>query len=116
MIELEPGTAKSAPTIDLPPKNGQRPSSGIGRLLPRTVRGTMILLLFLVIFPGELAEVSHYYSLFNEQRSEENQHNLQLARTIGTTFDTFVQDILLDEVTLGRTLDSWGYDSSEHLN
>ncbi len=72
-----------------------------GRLLPRTVRGTQLLLLLVVLVPLLLVQSSIYYNRFTVRRAQELQANLELARSVAGTFDAYVQDVVRQELSIG---------------
>ncbi len=90
----------------------------IERLYPRGVRGTLLLLLLVVLVPETLVEAFHYYSLFQVRRAEEFQNNLELARSVGAMFEDHVRDVLGHELVVGLALASpnpWSYDEEARM-
>jgi PAS domain S-box-containing protein len=76
------------------------PKPFMGRFL-RSIRGTLVLLIFVLLIPTILIQVYVYHSRFENRRTEELQANLEIARAVAKTFDAFVQDVLTDELLIG---------------
>jgi len=93
-----------------------RLSRGIGRLLPRSIGGRLALLLLVVLVPEVAIEVGHYYNVFSERRERELQANLEMARSVAITFDTYTQNILQHESTLGVVLAPPGSLTTQQMN
>lgn len=99
-----------------PTDSGETPHQGYGgedagttsgrfvRYLPRTIRGLLLLLLVTLILPVLLVEVAIYFVSLETQRARILQANLEVARGASSTFDTYVNDILHQEQTLGAVL------------
>jgi len=77
------------------------PQGGTRQLLPRTLRGTLLLLLGAALVPVLLVQVGIYFKHFREQRAQEVQANLEVARSVGATFETYAADVLRQELVLG---------------
>src|ERR671925_690275 len=73
---------------------------GIGPRLPRSIQGTLLLLLLVALVPVLLVQAGIYYNSFKTRRAQELQANLELARAVAATFEAYVQDILRQEVTI----------------
>ena len=73
-------------------------------LFPHGIRGMLILLLLIVLIPILLFQAGIYYKRFQDRRTQEFQANLELARAVATTFETYVRDILHQELAVGLAL------------
>ncbi len=82
----------------------ERAGFKISQLLPRTVWGRLILLTLVIIVPTVLFEVSHYSTLLSERRAQSLASDLELSRSVGSTFESFVEHILHDESLAGTVL------------
>ena len=71
------------------------------RLVPRGLRGNLILLLLVVLVPTLAVIGGIYFSWFQIQRATELQANLELARSVGKTFGDYVSDVFHQEAALG---------------
>jgi PAS domain S-box-containing protein len=72
----------------------------------RSIRGKLILLLVILIIPNFFILTYMYYDRFQTRRAEELQANLELARAVSMNFETYFQDILIDELLIGTALTS----------
>src|SRR5271169_201080 len=72
----------------------------------RSIQGKLILLLVILIIPNFFILTYMYYDRFQSRRAEELQANLELARALSMNFETFFQDILIDELLIGTALTS----------
>ena len=88
------------------PRLGERLRRIFHVLLPHSLRGMMVLLVLVVLVPDIVSEVIHYDSLLNDQRSEVQQANLELARAVATTFDAYIETVLGQELAIGLALTS----------
>src|SRR5208337_3992161 len=71
-----------------------------------SIQGKLILLLLILIIPNFFILTYMYYDRFQSRRVEELQANLELARAVSMNFETFFQDILIDELLIGTALTS----------
>lgn len=85
-------------------------------LRPRSVRVTLIALLLVMIIPHLVVEALHYQGLFEARRAEELQANLELARSVGASFDAYTRDILREEMAIGFALTVFQPQSPERVN
>jgi signal transduction histidine kinase len=74
------------------------------RFYPRTIRAMLFLLLLVVLAPVLLTQSALYYRRFETRRAEELQANLELAQALAAAFETYIQDIVRQELLLGRAL------------
>lgn len=77
---------------------------GVERLAPRSVRATLLFLLFVVLIPVLLLQAGLYYQRFEIRYRRELEANLELARAVAATFDAFLQDVLHQESAIGLAL------------
>jgi PAS domain S-box-containing protein len=70
----------------------------------KSIRGRLVLLLLIVLIPVVLIEVFLYYRRFETRKAEELQANLEMARAIAKSFETFVQDLVRSELVAGLAL------------
>ncbi len=75
--------------------------SRLGRLAPRTVPGTLVLLLVVVLAPTLAVIGGIYYSWYQTRRNSELQANLELARSVGRTFTDYTQDVFHQDAAIG---------------
>ncbi len=75
-------------------------------ILPKSIKGRMILLLCAVLAPLLLFEAYNFGSMFRERREEEIRANLEMARAMGKAFDAFLQGVLHQELAIGLALNS----------
>ncbi|MCL5959495.1 MAG: ATP-binding protein, partial [Chloroflexi bacterium] len=78
--------------------------SRIRRLLPRSVRGTMILLVLVVLVPILLAQAGLYWRRFEVRRAQEFQANLEVARSAGVAVEGYVRDVTRVERALAMSI------------
>ena len=71
-----------------------------------SIQGKLILLLAILIIPNLFILTYMCYDRFQSRRVEELQANLELARAVSMNFETFFQDILIDELLIGTALTS----------
>lgn len=80
-----------------------------GRFLdftPRTVRGTILLTLLIVLIPMLVVQGAIYYRWLEVRRAQEYQANLELSRAVSAAFGSYVQGVVHEELALGRALTS----------
>ena len=71
------------------------------RLLPRTIRGILLLLPLVVLVPVLLIAAGHFYDEFQRLRATELKANLELARSVADDFDDYLKDIIHQEFAIG---------------
>jgi len=81
----------------------QKPSPG--KFL-KSIQGKLILLLITLVIPNVSLQAYFHYDRFQTRRAEELQANLELARAVSKNFETFLHDILVDELLIGTALTS----------
>jgi signal transduction histidine kinase len=68
------------------------------------MRGTLLLFLLVVLAPVLLLQVGLGWLRLQEQRTQELQHNLEMARSVADTLDAFDQDVLHQDQAIGLVL------------
>lgn len=89
---------------------------GLHLRLPRTVRGTLLILVLVVFVPVLLVALANQLSWFAAERSLESQANLELTQALSGSFDQFVGDVSRQELTLGTVLSFPALSSTEDSN
>ncbi|MEN6438441.1 MAG: PAS domain S-box protein [Syntrophobacter sp.] len=79
--------------------------SPIGRFRHQ-FQGKLIILLVILLLPNLAIQTYLYLDRFEELRAEAFQENLEIARAVAKTFQTFVQDALHQELTIGLAITS----------
>ena len=72
----------------------------------KTIQGRLILLLVMVLVPVIGIQAYMYYGAFKERKAAELRSNLEIARAVAKSFDTFVKDVLRLELAVGLALTS----------
>jgi PAS domain S-box-containing protein len=80
--------------------------NSLGRFLPGTVRGMLLLLLLVVLFPLLVVEAYLHYVSFETGRAQTLQTNLEVARAVAMTSEAYLDDVLHQEQLLGSVLAS----------
>lgn len=70
------------------------------------IQGKLVLLLLVLLLPMLLIQGYTLYDRFQIDRTAELRANLELARAVAKGFETFVQDILQQELIIGLALTS----------
>ncbi len=66
-------------------------------MTPRSIRGILVLVLLLALIPRELVEMGHYYRLFRDRREDEAAANMELARSVSSRFDSYIDEVVHHE-------------------
>lgn len=66
-----------------------------------SIQGRLIILVLLVFIPILLSNIYFFYDRYQYRKGIEIQANLEVARAVGTAFDSFVQDVLHQELAIG---------------
>jgi len=82
----------------------------------QTIQGKLILLLILLFIPTLLIQAYVYQERFKASRAEQLQANLEIARAVAKAFDSFVQDVLHQELSIGIAFTSSQPLSDEEKN
>lgn len=72
----------------------------------RNIQSRLVLLLLFVLLPVLLIQAYIYFDRFNAERADELQANLEIARSVAKTFESFVQDVLHQELAIGLAITS----------
>ena len=72
----------------------------------KTIQGRLILLLLLVLIPILAIQVYIYYGNYQARKASELQANLEIARVLAKTFESFVQDVIHQELAIGLAITS----------
>lgn len=70
----------------------------------RRIQGKLLLLLLLPLVPLLVIEGYLYHQHFESRRFDELQANLEMARAVARSFETFIQDVLQQELSIGLAL------------
>jgi hypothetical protein len=90
---------------DHPTVPGETRASSKGRAFS-SVQGRLVSLLLLVLVPILVAQAYFSYDRYQSRRRVESVANLELARATAKAFDTFVQDVLHQELAIGLAFTS----------
>jgi PAS domain S-box-containing protein len=82
-------------------KVSEKVKTSLSRLFPSSIQGRLLLLLLLVLVPILLIQGLIYYDRYQTRKQLEFQANLEVARTVGRAFNSFVKDILHHELAIG---------------
>jgi len=72
----------------------------------QSIQGKLILLLLTLLLPNILIQAYVLRERFETRRTEELHSNLELARATAQAFETFVKDVLHQELSIGLALTS----------
>ncbi|ABK17547.1 ATP-binding protein [Syntrophobacter fumaroxidans] len=72
----------------------------------QSIRGKLVLLLLVLLIPTVLVQAYSFHDQLKASRARELQANLELARAVAKTFESFVQDVLHQELALGLAITS----------
>lgn len=78
------------------------PWQHLGRLWPRGVQGTLVLLVLAVLVPIILLEAGLHYFRLDERRDQEARANLEVARAVAASLDAHIESILRQEQGLAE--------------
>jgi PAS domain S-box-containing protein len=90
---------------DHPAAPGEKKASSKGKAFS-SIQGMLVRLLLLVLVPILLAQTYFSYDRYQNRKGIESEANLNLARASAKAFDTFVQDVLHQELTIGLAFTS----------
>jgi Cache domain len=68
------------------------------------IQGRLFLLIVIVLIPVLLLDAIMYYTGFEGRKTEELQANLELARVFAKKFETFLQNLIRNELAVGLSL------------
>ena len=72
----------------------------------RSIQSRLILLLLFILIPVLAIQAYMYYDSYQTRRASELQANLEIARAVAKTFESFVQDVLHQELVIGLAITS----------
>jgi signal transduction histidine kinase len=72
----------------------------------RSIQSRLILLLLFILIPVLAIQAYMYYDNYQTRRASELQANLEIARAVAKTFESFVQDIVHHELVIGLAITS----------
>ncbi len=72
----------------------------------KSIQSRLILLLLFTLIPVLAIQAYMYYDSYQARRASELQANLEIARAVAKTFESFVQDILHQEHVIGLAITS----------
>ena len=72
----------------------------------KTIQSRLVLLLVMVLVPVIGIQAYMYYGAFQERKAAELRSNMEIARAVAKSFDTFVKDVLRLELAVGFALTS----------
>jgi hypothetical protein len=70
------------------------------------IQSRLILLLLFILIPVLAIQAYIYYESYQARRAEALQSNLELARVLAKAFESFLQDILHQELAIGLAITS----------
>jgi PAS domain S-box-containing protein len=79
---------------------------GLKRTKGTGVQNWLTLLLILVLLPLFILQGYRYYDRYQEKQEEALQANLEIARAVAISFESFVQDVLRQELAIGLAITS----------
>jgi signal transduction histidine kinase len=82
----------------------------------RTLQSRLFLLLFLILVPVLLSQTYSLYESYRSRQAAELQANLEIARAVSRAFDTFVEHVLDQGLSIGLAITSSRPMSSEDIN
>lgn len=74
---------------------------GFSELARLGINGRLMLLLLAVLAPLLIIQALTFYDRFQTEKANELQHNLEVARAVGNTFENFVMDVVHQELAIG---------------
>ncbi len=72
----------------------------------RSIQSRLILLLLFILVPVLLIQAYIYFDRFKSERADELQANLEIARSVAKTFESFLLDVLHQELAIGLAITS----------
>ncbi len=72
----------------------------------RSIQSRLVMLLLFVLIPVLTLQGYIYYDTYQTRRASELQTNLEIARAVAKTFESFVEDILHHELVIGLAITS----------
>ena len=72
----------------------------------KSIQSRLIMLLLFILIPVLAIQAYIYYDDYQARRALEFQANLEVARAVARTFESFVQDVILHELVIGLAITS----------
>ena len=72
----------------------------------RSIQSRLIVFLLLILIPVLAIQAYMYYDSYQTRRASELQANLEIARAVANTFQSFVEDVLHHELVIGLAITS----------
>ena len=72
----------------------------------KSIQSRLVMLLLLILIPVVAIQAYIYYDDYQARRALEFQANLEVARAIAKTFESFVQDVIHHELLIGLAITS----------
>jgi PAS domain S-box-containing protein len=72
----------------------------------RSIQSRLFLLLLCIVIPVMALQAYLYYESYQSRRSSELQTNLEIARAVAKSFESFIKDVLHQELVLGLAITS----------
>ena len=80
--------------------------TGLQQKKVRSIHSRLIMLLLFILIPVLAIQSYMYYESYQAQRTSELQANLEIARLVAKAFDSFVQDVIHQELAIGVAITS----------
>ena len=72
----------------------------------KSIQSRLVLLLLSILVPVLVIQAYMYYDSYRTRRASELQSNLEIARAVANTFESFVEDVLHHERVIGLAVTS----------
>lgn len=94
-----------------------RPRGWALHLMPQSLKGVFFLLLMIAIVPVVFGQAFIFYNWYQMELEEQVEHNLEIARGVSRSFESYVRDILHQELAVGLELSShpWSAEAANKL-
>ncbi|MDD5167278.1 MAG: ATP-binding protein [Syntrophales bacterium] len=90
--------------------------AGLQEKRGRSIQSRLILLLLLILIPVLTIQAFSYYDSYRIRRASALQANLEIARAVAKAFESFIQDILHQELAIGLAITSSQPMTSKDIN
>jgi len=70
----------------------------------KSIQSRLVLLLLLILIPVLAIQAYMYYDSYQVRRASELQANLEIARVLAKAFESFVQDVIHQELAIGLAI------------
>ncbi|MEN6623271.1 MAG: cache domain-containing protein, partial [Smithella sp.] len=82
----------------------------------KSIQSRLILLLLFILIPVLAIQSYIYYETYQVSRAAELHANLEIAHTVAKGFDSFIKDIIHQELALGRIITSAKHMTGKDIN